>query len=329
MALEGNQTLGREESRGARILARKDYCKLHIIAHYVKVLLGENFCVIPASQVGNDAVGQQLLAEMDDTGLDTSFMQVSAQDATLFSLCFVYPDGSGGNLTATNAATAAVDVAAIDRLEPEFARWEGRGIAMAAPEVSLEARQRLLELGSAHGFWRVTSLTSGEAASQQALGLIRLSDLLAMNLDEAAALAGISTERGPEDIFQAARDTICAVQPHIQLSLTAGRQGSWFWDGNSPSHTPVFPVEVVCTAGAGDAHLAALIAARTAGLPAPQAQQFAALTAACSVTSPDTIHKGLNCDALFALAQTHSFHIDPQVQACLVKPESTPEEFLQ
>jgi hypothetical protein len=33
--LEGNHTLGREESRAGRFLDRQDYCKLHIITHYV------------------------------------------------------------------------------------------------------------------------------------------------------------------------------------------------------------------------------------------------------------------------------------------------------
>ncbi len=45
-ALDGNHTLGREESRSGRYLDRRDYCKLHIIAHYVQVLLGEDFGVV-------------------------------------------------------------------------------------------------------------------------------------------------------------------------------------------------------------------------------------------------------------------------------------------
>jgi len=40
--LEGNHTLGRNESRPARFLSIRDYCKLHIISHYVAVLLGAN-----------------------------------------------------------------------------------------------------------------------------------------------------------------------------------------------------------------------------------------------------------------------------------------------
>ena len=51
-AVEGNHTLGREESRGGRFLDRRDYCKLHIISHYVRALAGEAFTVIPGGQSG-------------------------------------------------------------------------------------------------------------------------------------------------------------------------------------------------------------------------------------------------------------------------------------
>ena len=33
--LEGNATLGRNESRPSRLLGVRDYCKLHIVIHYV------------------------------------------------------------------------------------------------------------------------------------------------------------------------------------------------------------------------------------------------------------------------------------------------------
>ena len=49
-ALNGNHTLGREESRGGRFLDRRDYCKLHIISHYVRPLLGGRFCRDPGRQ---------------------------------------------------------------------------------------------------------------------------------------------------------------------------------------------------------------------------------------------------------------------------------------
>ncbi len=321
--LEGNTTLGREESRAGQILAQKDYCKLHIISHYVKALLGQDFAVIPASKVGGDVIGQQLLAEMNDAGLDTRYMEVSAEDATLFSICFSYPDGSGGNLTGANAATAKMDIRAINRLEAEFARWQLRGIALAAPEVPLDARIRLLELGRAYQFGRVAALTSEEARSSRALDLVALSDLLVLNLDEAAALAGSSSAGlSPLEICRAARDRACAAHPNVQLSITAGSQGSWYWDGVQLGHTSAFPAKAVSTAGAGDAHLAGMIAGIVAGLSLPMAQQLGALTAAVSVTSPDTIHPDLNCDTLLDFVNQSHLQMDPEVQACLARPNS-------
>ena len=57
-ALDGDHTLGREESRSGRFLDRRDYCKLHIIAHYVKALLGPAFPGDPARQSGRRRYGR-------------------------------------------------------------------------------------------------------------------------------------------------------------------------------------------------------------------------------------------------------------------------------
>ena len=125
-ALEGDHTLGREESRSGRFLDRNDYCKLHIAAHYVQVLLG----------------------------------------------------------------------------------------------------------------------------------LLRDLDLIALNIDEAAAVAGILDDQAPAGVAEAAVHAVRTVQPQILVSVTAGRDGSWSWDGTCLTHCPAVVVEAVSTAGAGDAHLA-------------------------------------------------------------------------
>ena len=112
-ALSGNHTLGREESRAGRFLDRRDYCKLHIIAHYVQVLLGPDFRAILLGKVGEDATGQRLMEEMRQAGLDTRYVQVAAGQPTMLSVVFTYPDGSGGNLTPENSACDSVDPAYI------------------------------------------------------------------------------------------------------------------------------------------------------------------------------------------------------------------------
>ncbi len=62
--LNGDHTLRREESRSRHFLDVKDYCKQHIILHYIKVLLGPSFSVIPVGKIGDDDIGQILYNEL-------------------------------------------------------------------------------------------------------------------------------------------------------------------------------------------------------------------------------------------------------------------------
>ena len=81
-ALEGNHTLGRNESRPARQLPVRDYCKLHIIAHYVAVLLGPGFTVLPIGKVGDDQTGERLYGEMAAAGMDLRFVEQAPGELT-------------------------------------------------------------------------------------------------------------------------------------------------------------------------------------------------------------------------------------------------------
>lgn len=318
-ALDGNHTLGREESRGGRFLDRRDYCKLHIVSHYVKRLLGPDFDVIPVGRVGDDQVGASLLAEMRQVGLDMGYMERAEGERTLFAVCFIYPDGSGGNLTGNYSACASVDASFVSRVEPELARFAGKGVALAMPEVPLQARNRLLELGTTHGFLRVASFTSAEMRQVIQDDGMRRVDLLGINIDEAAAAIGISPEdREPEAIVENAVQTLRSSNDSLQVSITAGRRGSWSWDGSSLVHVPAFPAKVASTAGAGDAHLAGIIAGLTVGLPLVEAHRFGALTAALSVTSPHTINPELDRDSLQEFAAAIHAPVSNAVRNLLV-----------
>ena len=301
-ALNSDHTLGREESRSGHFLDRRDYCKLHIISHYVKTLLGAGFETIPVGKVGDDEEGKRLLDEMKEAGLDIRYVKCSEGDQTLFSFCLVYPDGSGGNLTTADSACSKVDPDFVVEAEPEFARFAGRGVALAAPEVPMAARKALLELGARYHFLRVTSLTSEEASGAMAVGILRNTNLLAINLDEAASLAKVCGDVSPLAVVRAAVRELCSVKADILVSITAGRIGSWSWDGTTLVHVPAFPAEVVSTAGAGDAYLSGIIAGLAVGLPLSQAQQLGTLVAALSVTSPHTIDKRIDKRSLLAYA---------------------------
>lgn len=316
--LEGNHTLGREESRSGRFLDTRDYCKLHIISHYVKTLLGHNYAVIPIGKIGDDEVGKNLLNEMRETGMNLNYVKHSEDSPTLFSFCFVYPDGSGGNMTTNDSACSKVDALFIEKAETEFIRFAGQGIALAAPEVPMEAREKLLELGTDHNFFRIASFTSKEMSSVLQSGMLRHTDLLAINLDEAAAAVGMSAEDNtPLSIVEAAIKTLGNINPNMEIFITKGKDGSWSWDGLSLTHVPIHKVPVESTAGAGDAYLAGLIVGLTAGLSMQEAQQLATLMGSLSVKSPHTINMEIDRESLRTLAESSRGAISKNVYKLL------------
>jgi sugar/nucleoside kinase (ribokinase family) len=323
-ALEGDHTLGRNESRPGRLLDVRDYCKLHIIAHYAAVLLGADpsgvpFHVLPIGRVGDDQAGRRLREEMALAGMDTRFVLFDSERPTLLSVCFQYPDGAGGNITPTNGAASALTAEDVACAEGHFAGGRGRAIALAAPEVPLEVRLHLLRMARAYGALCVASLTSAEMQAARDLGLLSLVDVLAMNEDEAGALVGCRFDAGdPEPFLTACARELAALQPAMRIVLSAGREGAYAFAGGTWDHCPAPSVPVASTAGAGDALLAGVIACLAAGLPliSPEpprvtlgdrplaaALDLGVLLASYSVTSPHTIHPGANVPALREFAR--------------------------
>jgi ribokinase len=305
LALEGNATLGREESRAAELLDQRDHCKLHIVCHYVARLLGTTFPVVPIGKVGDDDAGRAVLTELAAVGIDTDQVAASALP-TLFSVCFLYPDGDGGNLTTSRSASSDVSMADIQRARPVFERYRSRGIALALPEVPLAARAELLRLGREYGFLQVACVVTGEVAEARASGMLAEIDLLAVNLDEARALVGGSAPgSSPADDVGAAVRELTRLNPRLSVVVTAGADGSWTWDGQSLEHTPALPVDVVNTAGAGDAHLAAVVAGLVRGLDLRTANSHAAVVSGLAVTSRHTINPEIDAASVAEAAERH------------------------
>lgn len=297
--LNGNHTLGREESRSGHFKDARDYCKQHIILHYISTLLADGVGVYPVGCVGQDEYGSQLLKEMVQAGLKTDYVTVMADRATLFSFCFHYPDGTGGNLTTDNSASDAVDSAYVRRVEPLISRHGSAALVVAAPEVPLEARSELLMLGRAHGAFCAASFTSEEIGVAAALGMLELPDLIALNIDEARSVVERLPGPAPRGhVVEEAIQRLRGINPLVMVAITAGRSGSWCSVRDRLVHYPSIDVDVASTAGAGDAFFAGLLAGIAAGCILEDAQQLATLVAAVSVTSVHTIHPTLNREAL-------------------------------
>ncbi|MEO5979074.1 MAG: carbohydrate kinase family protein [Chryseolinea sp.] len=301
--INGDHTLGREESRSGHFNYIKDYCKQHIILHYIAVLLGEKFSVVPVGLVGDDDIGETLLEEMNAVGMVLEHVGKQQGLSTLFSFCFSYPDGSGGNLTTDNSASANVDERLISNATGYIRRFGSNGIVLAAPEVPMKARQKLLELGRSNQSFCAAAFTSEEIVDAGAAGMLNNTDLIAINWDEAKALiAGSSEDKGTtiESVIAELRK----YNQNIMISVTAGIDGSWCWDGAGLQHCNVFPTTVASSAGAGDAFFAGLICGLAVGLTLHQSQWLASLVASFSVTSKDTIHWGLDRVSLATFAKT-------------------------
>ncbi len=336
-ALEGSHDLGREESRPARLLDVRDYCKLHIVAHYPAVLLrarpsGTAFHVVPVGCVGHDEAGRRLRQEMAAAGMDTHFVRVVPDRPTLLSVCFQYPDGTGGNITTSNSAASALGAADVDAVGRLLDR---RTLALGLPEAPLQERHRLLRLAGAARSLRVSSLATAEIDEARERGYFADVDLLALNAHEAEALAG--TPFAP-DAPQSFLDGLCgaahALAPAMRLVLTAGRRGAFAFDGSRWGHVPALPVSVASSAGAGDALLGGVLVGLVAGLPlvAPGASaalpgrplasalDLGVLVSAFKLASPHTIPPDLTPDALITFAGTHAVELAPELQGLFASP---------
>ena len=350
-ALQGEHELGRNESRLGELLDSRDYCKLHIVLHYVARFMGSGrgpgaFPVWPVGVVGNDTAGRQILTEMSAAGMDTQFVRTHPVLKTPFSVCFMYPDGSGGNITSSNSAAGALSVDDLGAASPYMKAAGARGVALCVPEVPLELRRNFLEIASVCGNYRVCSFVLGEIKEAQRMGLLALTDLLALNQEEASAVLGDDPGHVLDDgLLAEYAANLTASRPRLRMIVSAGRKGAYGFEGGSSQFCPAPVLQPMSTAGAGDALLAGAVCGLAAGLPfiepSKRGNTFSGLTlqtaldlgvlnASFSVTSPHTIHPDAVLENLFAFAASHGASVSDSLRsACCeceqVSPESVPD----
>ncbi|BBE20236.1 hypothetical protein AQPE_4427 [Aquipluma nitroreducens] len=316
-SLEGGHTLGRNESRMGKLEPFGDFCKQHIIMHYIAVLLGAgktgSFHSFPIGKIGNDDIGYRLRLMMEKAGMDTSHVTVSNNAATLFSVCFQYPDHSGGNITSANSASNLAQSSDIDAYFENYQMVGKEGIVLAAPEVPVATRIRLLEQGRKHKMLTVASVLSTEVEEFERLKGFELTSLLAVNIDEAQCIGEIEGDQPDTDIIvQACTSRLQKANPEMQVLITDGSRGSYCYYKGQTEFTPSLQTTVVSTAGAGDAFLSGTITGLCCGLPLTKgfssgdlkefplqtAVELGTILASFSVTSADTIHEGANAASL-------------------------------
>jgi sugar/nucleoside kinase (ribokinase family) len=334
--LAGNHTLGRNESRAGELLDVRDYCKLHIVIHYVAKLLGagkrgSGFEILPVANIGNDAPGRFVLHEMEMVGIDTRFVNTVSRKPTLFSVCFQYPDSAGGNITTNNSAAAELSYDDL-KCATKLLRAQGnRAIALSVPEAPLSVRHEFLKRSHEAGAFCAASFIAAEIAEMKASGMLSLVDLIAINESEAVALLGFSFSADePEAIAQECLAFLNHSCPDLRLIVTLGKRGVLGFAEGTWNFCRAPEVSVASTAGAGDALLGGVLSGIAAGLPFLRGQNsdnthlqsaldLAAVLASYTVTSPHTIHPGADLQTIVEFAKEHALQFDQSLKAFFIE----------
>lgn len=225
--------------------------------------------------VGRDVYGEQLVHSLSESGIETSFIKVTAKAAT--GAAFIAVERGGQNQIIVAAGANAC-------LSPEDVR---------GPMAACDARFVLLQLE--------TPLATVEAAAQQAKAqgmvvildpaparalnqtLLECVDILTPNESEAQALLGRS---GNEIALDEAREIAAALRalgPQCVI-LKLGANGAWLDDGTKSRHFPTRQVEAVDVTAAGDCFNGALAVGLAEGWVLEEAVAFANGAASIAVT---------------------------------------------
>ena len=100
---------------------------------------------------------------------------------------------------------------------------------------------------------------------------------------------------------------------NIQVSITAGVEGSWCWDKEQLHHCSAIDTNVNSTAGAGDAFFSGLLCGIATGISLHESQQLATLVGGLSVTSPHTIHPDLDRQLLRKFLQESQVNFSKEI----------------
>jgi len=319
--LAGDHSLGRNESRLAELTDYKDYCKLHIIFSYVAAFAEGSIPIYAIGGVGDDPVGEGLLKQMQQSGINIEYVDVDMQNRTMYAVCYQYPNGEGGNITAQNSASDCVSAQNVDCFL-ESVNPTGNGIVLAAPEVPVETRLYLLKKGRELGCYNVASLVSSEIeqfAENDAFGLM---DLISINQDEAEAIANLYT--GTEDsIIDRCYNYLKSFNPGICVIITCGGDGIYAYLDGTKHFVPAVKNTVLSTAGAGDCFLGTVISALIRQIPLvseenetaiSSALQLAAYSASMKIACNDTIDFSINRQYLFDFIQSRGATISDNIK---------------
>ena len=230
------------------------------------------------SAVGDDAFGDEALRVTAACGADVGAVR--------------RVPGATGTYTAVlddrgELVAAVSDMAVVDQLRLETMHLTDAALVVLDGNLAPDQAARVVAAAAGAGvpvaFEPVSVAKAGRLAD-----LVRDLFLVTPNTDEIAALTG----RVPADWRSAVNDLHDRGVEHVWLRQ--GADGSWMCSrGEEPVHLPAVPTTVVDVTGAGDAMLAAWVAAWLTGADPVEAARLGHRAAAATVESRHTVRPDL------------------------------------
>lgn len=220
-------------------------------------LLGASVAFL--GRVGDDDLGEPLVAALKEKGIDTGYIESVADTSTGAAFITVTPDGENAITVApgANRSLTPEDVTAISEAIRESE------VLVAQLEVPLEVVEKAAKIADLGGTRVILNLAPPRRVSEETLLML---DPLIVNEHEAAFLLDHPVE-GVEGALASAPELL-SLGPRSAV-ITLGSAGAVWANGDGKDHIAAPRIEVVDTTGAGDAFVGALALelARRASLP--------------------------------------------------------------
>ncbi|MCL4459315.1 MAG: ribokinase [Chloroflexi bacterium] len=226
------------------------------------------------ARVGLDLFGDQLLANLQEAGVETPLI---ARDAAYPSgVAFILVDERGDNIIAVaSGANMQLSRADVEQAAPMIASAKALITQLESP---LETVEYAIDLAKENG---VPIFLNPAPARSLPLDLLRKVDVITPNETEAALLTGM--EVTDMDTVKMAGERLLG-QGVGAVVVTLGKDGALLVQRNGAQHFPAYRVKAVDTTAAGDAFTAALAVAASKGHSLEEAVDYANAVAALTTT---------------------------------------------
>lgn len=225
-------------------------------------------------RVGDDIFGKQLLKNLEDNGIDTTFVNTAVGTATGVAIILVDDHGEN-SIVVVPGANDHVSSLDIEAARPTL---ETARVVLLQLEIPLETVEQVIRVAKRAG---VPVILDPGPARPLAPDLLTMVDIITPNEHEAQVLAG-EAMHDLDDAEDIAAKLLGWGTPNVLVKLggagviMATKEGTW--------HIPAHKVAVEDTTAAGDSFAGGLAVALAEGYGLRQAVEFANAVGALAVT---------------------------------------------